>query len=766
AHQKGIIHRDLKPSNILVAPYDDRPVPKVIDFGLAKAMHQALTERTLHTGHETVLGTPLYMSPEQAQLNNLDVDTRSDIYSLGVLLYELLTGTTPLEKRRFKEAAWDEIRRIISDEEPPRPSTRLSSAEKLPSLAACRQLEPAGLTRLVRGDLDWIVMKALEKQRTRRYETASGFATDVQRYLSGEAVLAAPPSAAYRLRKFVRRHRPQAIAASLVLLALLAGIAGTTWGLVEARRQQRLAEDASDREATRANSEERERMRADEEKQRAIRFRDQALDALRATTGDDVEKLLGSKKGLGAGEREYLEAIVKRWQGFAKQSGTDADTRAYQAEGHFRVAALWQKLGRREDARSEYESACAGWDGLVEQFPGVPTYLQESAKSHLNLGILLAELGKTDRAQKEIRSALAMQTTLVRQHPDEVKYQKLLGSHRYNFGALLFMLGRLDKAQAEFDAARDLQKSLADKFPDEPVFRKNLARTHSNLGVLLVQLGKGAEALVEYQAACNLQKTLALQQPAVPELQVDLADTRNHLGDLFAQLGKLDQARSEHVAAYDLRKALAEQYPAVPAYQIDLAGSCCNIGNLIRAEGKPAECLDWLDQAIRILQQVHEKGSAGALAEEYLRNSHVGRAQAYDQLQKHALAVDDWSRAIQLSPPAERPSLRASRAMSQLQGGKGVEAIAEVSELARSSNWSPGEWYNFACVYSVASAKVADKKQEYAKRAIELLRRAVKAGFDDAALLKRDADLDPLRDHAEFGALVESLSKPPAPSKR
>ena len=143
AHQKGIIHRDLKPSNILVAPYDDKPVPKVIDFGLAKAMHQSLTERTLHTAHETVLGTPLYMSPEQAQLNNLDVDTRSDIYSLGVLLYELLTGTTPLEKQRFKEAAWDEIRRIIREEEPPRPSTRLSSSQTLPSLAAGRQTEPA-----------------------------------------------------------------------------------------------------------------------------------------------------------------------------------------------------------------------------------------------------------------------------------------------------------------------------------------------------------------------------------------------------------------------------------------------------------------------------------------------------------------------------------------------------------------------------------------------------------------------------------------------
>src|SRR5262249_21784810 len=148
AHQKGIIHRDLKPSNILVAPYDDRPVPKVIDFGLAKALHQPLTDRTLHTAHGTVLGTPLYMSPEQAQLNNLDVDPRSDIYTLGVLLYELLTGTTPLERRRLEEAAWDEVRRIIREEEPPRPSTRLSSSQTLPALAASRQTEPARLTKM------------------------------------------------------------------------------------------------------------------------------------------------------------------------------------------------------------------------------------------------------------------------------------------------------------------------------------------------------------------------------------------------------------------------------------------------------------------------------------------------------------------------------------------------------------------------------------------------------------------------------------------
>jgi len=168
AHQKGIIHRDLKPSNILVCLYDGQPVPKVIDFGLAKAMHQPLTEQTLHTAHGFMVGTPLYMSPEQAEFNNLDVDTRTDIYSLGVILYELLTGNTPLEQQQFKQAALDEMLRLIKEVEPPKPSTRLSGSTSLPSIAAQRGLEPAQLSKQLRGDLDWIVMKSLEKERSRR----------------------------------------------------------------------------------------------------------------------------------------------------------------------------------------------------------------------------------------------------------------------------------------------------------------------------------------------------------------------------------------------------------------------------------------------------------------------------------------------------------------------------------------------------------------------------------------------------------------------
>jgi serine/threonine protein kinase len=240
AHQKGIIHRDVKPTNVLVTLHDSTPVPKIIDFGVAKATNQRLTEHTVYTRFSQIIGTPMYMSPEQAALSGLDVDTRTDVYSLGVLLYELLTGAPPFDKERFDKAAYDEIRRIVRDEQPSKPSTKISTlGENASAVSARRGMDPHGLSKFVKGDLDVIVMKAIEKDRTQRYDTASGLAADVERFLHSEPIIARSPSLAYRLAKFTRRNRVAVATSVVVLMSLLVTVVATSWSAHQAHETLR-----------------------------------------------------------------------------------------------------------------------------------------------------------------------------------------------------------------------------------------------------------------------------------------------------------------------------------------------------------------------------------------------------------------------------------------------------------------------------------------------------------------------------------------------
>src|SRR5262245_17023591 len=342
AHQKGIIHRDLKPSNVLVALYDGKPVPKVIDFGVAKAAGQTLTDKTLVTGFGALVGTLEYMSPEQAEINQLDVDTRSDIYALGVLLYELLAGSPPFSRKQLENAGMLEMLRVIREQEPSKPSTKLSSSEALPTLSANRGTEPAKLTRLLRGELDWIVMKALEKDRTRRYETANGFALDVQRYLADEPVQACPPSARYRFRKFARRNKGPVLASSFVFLALVVGVIGTTWGLLRAERARR--------------GEEEQRLAAEEAADRAIRAQDRAERGF-AKAKEAVE--------------QYLTAV------------TDDPDLKHKHDLH----DLRKKL---------LEAAVPFYQWFTEQKPGEPPIEAERGRAYRRLGLVRSEMGETD----------------------------------------------------------------------------------------------------------------------------------------------------------------------------------------------------------------------------------------------------------------------------------------------------------------------------------------------------------------------------------
>ncbi|HEV3117599.1 MAG TPA: serine/threonine-protein kinase [Gemmataceae bacterium] len=271
AHHKGIIHRDLKPSNIMITLHDGQPVPKVIDFGVAKATNQQLTERTLFTSYGQIIGTPAYMSPEQAELSGLDIDTRSDIYSLGVLLYELLTGTTPFDGKRLRQAGYVEMQRIICEEEPPKPSTRLTSmGDRATMVSSHRSTDLQNLTALLKGDLDWIVMKALEKDRNRRYDTPNSFAADIERFLRHEAILARAPSRAYKLRKFAQRNKTAVATATFVAALLLLGTLISTWQAVRARQAERTAAGERDAAVTARAAEAYARREAEEERNRAL----------------------------------------------------------------------------------------------------------------------------------------------------------------------------------------------------------------------------------------------------------------------------------------------------------------------------------------------------------------------------------------------------------------------------------------------------------------------------------------------------------------
>jgi eukaryotic-like serine/threonine-protein kinase len=655
AHQKGIIHRDVKPSNVMVTLYDGQPVPKVIDFGVAKATEQKLTERTLFTQYGAMVGTLEYMSPEQAEMSALGVDTRSDIYSLGVLLYELLTGNTPLTHKRMKEAAYAEILRMIKEEEPPRPSTRLTdSGEALASISAQRHMEPAKLTKLVRGELDWIVMKALEKDRTRRYETANGFAADVQRYLADEPVLACPPSAGYRLRKFARRNKAGLATATALGLAVLVAVGSLGWGVRD--RAAHRASISGQVEHALAEVDERHRQGRLSE---AIQAAHKAVGLAEAGGPADLR----ARAQVVLNELELVAELSEVRNQAPDQSGavTDADyAGAFHRHGldveDLRPAEAADQLADRPTA-VELAAALDHWAGVLRRHPALgadrwkhlvavaraadpdPWRNRLRAAAGQKEARLPGELAAADETFGQPVTSLALLGRALAEGGDRVGaiafLRRAQREHPGDFhlaGDLAALLVKLDPT-ARDDAVRFCTAAVAIR-PDSPSARSRLAfaltrdgrpddaiaecRTalalkpgfataHINLGVALMHKKLYDAAIAEHREALRLQpdsgmahtnlgqalRAKGLHDEAIAEYRAAIAaEPDNHLA--HNNLGAiLCDVRRDYDAAIERFREAIRLEPGFPhAYK--------NLGIALSKKGAHDQAIPEFEQAIRL----------------------------------------------------------------------------------------------------------------------------------------------------------------------
>jgi serine/threonine protein kinase/Flp pilus assembly protein TadD len=603
AHQKGIIHRDIKPSNVLVARYDGQPVPKVIDFGIAKATGQQLTEHTLVTGFGVVVGTLEYMSPEQAELNQLDIDTRSDIYSLGVLLYELLTGSTPLEKKRLKEAAMLEVLRLIREEEPPRPSMRLSSTDELPSVAAKRGLEPRKLSGLVRGELDWIAMKALEKDRNRRYETANGLAQDIQRYLADEPVQACPPSAWYRLRKFARRNKTILTTTAFVATLLVCGIVVSTSLMIRAIT----AESEASRNLLQAQTETQEKIR---EQRRAEANFWKAIEA--------VDQLL-------------------------MEVGQD----------HLANLAYFEPVRRKL-----LEHASGFFEELLKQKPDNPTVRLETGMAWSRLGAIRHGLGDDALAGEAYQHALALLTTVARSSADDrpetaALCRRELANTQRLLGGMLWQQGRLADAEQPFQKARELAQRLADESPEVMYYQVLLGKTLHDLALLRRDQGRTAEARPLLEQAVRQDRTALKQNPKNPLARDSLARSLANLATVLRLL-KAPDAEDGYNQALAIAEELAAQYPYSPNYQSALGSALSAYSIALRERGQLDKALQAAERAIERQQAALQVVPGNAWYRERLGYHYQNLAPTLGRLKGPAVAADTFLRSIALFEELER----------------------------------------------------------------------------------------------------------------
>jgi len=586
AHQKGIIHRDIKPSNVLVTTQDEKHTPKIIDFGVAKATSQRLTERAVFTEFGQLIGTPEYMSPEQAEMTNLDIDTRTDVYSLGVLLYELLAGEQPFDSKALRVAGLAEIQRTLREDEPPRPSSRITRLGTGSSVSATnRRVDVRGLSKALEGDLDWITMKALEKDRVRRYETAHALALDIERHLHDEPVLAGPPSGLYRVKKLLHRHRGPFLSAAAIVLALVAGVIGTSWALLQATHAERQAA-ASAVEARR---------------QTAI------AQSVNAFLNEDLLAVARPSAARGQGKdvtvREVLDVAAERIDEASKTGGRFAGEPLVEAQIRSTLGDTYMELGEYAAAEPQVKRALAlrrsalgdehdatvrmmGMLGLIHwrqsRLDDAATLFQDAVdisrrvlgQDHATTLIYEMNLANVHRAKGHYREAEPLYEHLVatqsrvrgEEHADTLN---TLG----NFANFLQETGRYEKAEALHRRELEIRRRVqGEKAP-------GTVSTMNNLANDLALLGRHDEAVPLMQGALELK--IGLYGPAHPTT-LNSVDSLSIFAD---EMGRYAEAESLQRQALDGRlRALGPAHRSTIESQTHMANTWSHLGRFADAE--------------------------------------------------------------------------------------------------------------------------------------------------------------------------------------